>query len=243
MKNKTRNKKKYHWPLKKREWRKYIIEFLSVFIAVISAFALNNWNDNRRDRNAEWNILEEIANGLQQDIKDIKLNVYGHDRGLRACVFWRKAINNEDIVQDSVEVYYQGLTRDFISIQNTSGYESLKSKGLEIIENDSLRSQIISLYEYDFSILKKFEEEYHENQFQKIYYKEFNEIISPSLVFDSIGKIEYVTIPIKISESDRRIFLTYLRKIEMNREFILRYYSGVEDKIRKVIKEINKELN
>ncbi len=32
---------------------KFLLEFISVFIAVIFAFALNNWNDNRRDDNAE----------------------------------------------------------------------------------------------------------------------------------------------------------------------------------------------
>ena len=42
---------------------KYTFEFLSIFIAVISAFALNNWNDNRRDRLAENKILTEIYNG------------------------------------------------------------------------------------------------------------------------------------------------------------------------------------
>lgn len=36
--------------MKKGNWKKYGIEFLSIFIAVIAAFALNNWNDNRRDR-------------------------------------------------------------------------------------------------------------------------------------------------------------------------------------------------
>ena len=49
---------------------------------------------------------------------------------------------------------------DYISIQNISGYETLKSNGLELIRDDSLRFEIITLYEYDYSILKKFEEEY-----------------------------------------------------------------------------------
>jgi hypothetical protein len=34
-------------------WKKIGIEFLSVFIAVISAFALNNYNENRRAKISE----------------------------------------------------------------------------------------------------------------------------------------------------------------------------------------------
>ncbi|MCC7526191.1 MAG: hypothetical protein IT250_15280 [Chitinophagaceae bacterium] len=31
-------------------WGKYAFEFLSIFIAVVSAFALENWGQERRDR-------------------------------------------------------------------------------------------------------------------------------------------------------------------------------------------------
>ena len=57
--------------MKNRSWKSYLLEFFSIFIAVISAFALNSWNENRRDYNAETKILSEISNGLQKDIKDI----------------------------------------------------------------------------------------------------------------------------------------------------------------------------
>ncbi|WP_417612232.1 hypothetical protein [Owenweeksia hongkongensis] len=50
-------------------WRKNGFEFLSIFIAVVSAFALNNWNENRRDAHSENKILMEIYNGLEKDWK------------------------------------------------------------------------------------------------------------------------------------------------------------------------------
>ena len=50
--------------MKKRKWKKYIFEFLSIFIAVISAFALTNWNDNLNSRHSEQKILTEIKNGI-----------------------------------------------------------------------------------------------------------------------------------------------------------------------------------
>ena len=136
-------------------WKKHILEFISVFIAVFLAFALSNWSENRRGENTEKKILSEISNGLKKDLGDIQINIEGHKYGIKACKYWRNVVSEEQFSQDSIHWYYFGVTRDFTSVQNTSGYESLKSKGLEILKNDSLRFEIISLYEYDFNSLKK----------------------------------------------------------------------------------------
>ena len=222
---------------------KFAFEFLSIFIAVISAFWLNHWNDNRRDNHTETKILQEISRGLEKDIEDIKLNIRGHRLGIRACVYWRKVLNNEIEKPDSVQFHFRSLTRDYITIQNGSGYESLKSKGLDIIKNDSLRSSIISLQEYDFNILTKFEEEYYENQFQRNYFQDINYLLAPNFAFDSAGQIVNIEMPIELSNGDKKRLFSYLWKIQSNREFILRFYAGVEDKIKLVIEHIQQEVD
>lgn len=227
---------------KSKNWSKFLIEFISVFIAVVFAFALNNWNDNRRDNNTEKKILSEISNGLKKDLDDIKLNISGHKEGVNACKYWRRIINNNEFSQDSLLTYYLSLTRDFISIQNRAGYETLKSKGLELIKNDSLRLEIISLYEYDYETLMKLEETYGEMQFQNNYYKELNSIISPYFIFDKSGNINNIKLPIDLNKINKNTFMTYLWKIEVNRNFILLYYSELEEKTKKLISNIKTEL-
>jgi hypothetical protein len=88
--------------MKKLKWKKYGFEFLSIFIAVISAYALNNWNVSRIDNNAEDKILTEIVNGLKKDIDDIRINRGGHEEGIRACGFWRNVIANKESNFDSL---------------------------------------------------------------------------------------------------------------------------------------------
>lgn len=73
----------------------YAFEFLSIFIAVLSAFGLNNWNENRCNAKAENKILIEISNGLKKDIQDVALNIEGHQFGLKATQFWRKVITGQ----------------------------------------------------------------------------------------------------------------------------------------------------
>ena len=228
--------------MKKRNWKKYAFEFLSIFIAVISAFALDSWNDNRRDNQTSYKILTEISNGLKKDIQDINLNVRGHKEGIQACKFWRKLIQNKEVKLDSINQHYINLTRDFISAQNVSGYETLKSKGLELIRNDSLRFDIISLYEYNYGALKTFEENYYEMQFQQNYYKEINSYISPYFEFDAKGNIATINTPLKLSHREKNTFLTYLWKIQANRSFILRYYAEMKGKITTLDQQIEEEL-
>ncbi len=225
-----------------KNWRKYTFEFLSIFVAVVSAFALNNWNDNRHNRNAENKILIEIYNGLEKDLNDIHLNEMGHKRGIEAVNYFRKLLAQKPVSSDSVMFYYLKLTRDFVSIQNTSGYETLKSRGLELIENDSLRTKIISLYEYDYNSLKKLEEDYYELQFHENYFKEINHSISQNFEFNEDNIFTGIKTPVEIEPGKKKILLTYLWKIHENRNFILQYYSQVKNKIEQLRAEIKNEI-
>lgn len=229
--------------MKTSNWKKYGIEFLSIFVAVVSAFALNNWNENRRDSNAEDKILIEIYNGLKKDIDDIRINKGGHDAGISACKFWKNVVENKPVNLDSLPYHYLNLTRDYISIQNISGYEALKSKGLELIEDDSLRTVIISLYEYDYNVLRKFEEEYNEMQFQENYFKEINNHLAPNFVFGEKGYPIGIDLPLNLSISEKKILLSYLLKIQVNRRFILGFYSEMDSKINQILTRIEKHQN
>lgn len=227
---------------KNKNWKKYGFEFLSIFIAVISAFALNNWNENRKDSISESKILAEIANGLEKDLIDIKLNIRGHKEGIAACQYFAKAFAGKDLATDSLMQQFFNLTRNFVSIQNTAGFETLKSKGLELIKNDSLRHKIISLYEYDYNILQKLEEEYSEMQFQENYFKEINKELAPNFIINNDGVLTGINNPLVIKPCEKNKLFLYLWKIQSNRVFILQYYSEIEEKIHVVKEYIIDEL-
>lgn len=223
-------------------WKSYAWEFFTIFIAVISAFALNNWNENRRDDRAAAKILTEISNGLQKDLVDININISGHKEGTDACKYFRRILKNETVDTDSLGLYYLALTRDFFSAQNNSGYETLKSRGLELLKNDSLRFDIISLYEYDYESLKTMEENYYEMQFQANYFKDFNNTIAPHLEFDEMGNIVGVNTPLDMSAETQNVLFAYLWKIQVNRRFILYYYASMEQKIKGIRERIEMEI-
>lgn len=227
---------------KKLPLGKFAFEFFSILLAVISAFALNNWNDTRKDQNAQNKILIEIKSGLQKDLLDIDENITGHRTGIKACRYYRKLVLGNSVDLDSFPIYNFNLLRDFVSIQNTSGYETLKSKGLELIHDDSLRSEILYLYEYDYEILYKLEETYGELQFHNTYYHSVNDIMNDHHTFNEKGNLTGLAQPFKLNKPEKNRMLLYLLNIERNRWFILNYYELVKVRLTELSNKIESEL-
>lgn len=215
--------------------RSYFLEFASVFVAVIAAFALNNWNDNRKDHVAEDKILREIRNGLIKDKEDIAHNLAGHRTGLQACAYWHRLFTGQSADPDSAGLHFFTLTRDFVSIQNRAGYESLKSKGLETIKDDSLRLAIIGIYEYDYNVLIKLEEDYHEAQFYKNYFHALNATISPWATFDGQGNMNGIVPNARFEGPGINELLVDIWKIRANRLFVMQFYHEVDIKIDRIL--------
>lgn len=213
-----------------------------MFLAVIAAFALNNWNDNRRDARAEEKILSEIRNGLISDMVDIKLNKESHELGIKSCEFFRDLVNNKTVEQDSTLINYYVLTGGNLSIMNKTGYEALKSKGLEILRNDSIRSQIITLYEGDYQKIYKLEETVPALQFFESFGKPIGEFFAPYMVFDKNGTLRKIEQPINLSKKEKNLFLSFLLRMQFSRMMILNEYQKTEEKVKALLDLVDSEL-
>jgi len=229
--------------VKKRKWKKYAFDFLSIFIAVVSAFALNNWNDNRNNKESEQKILTEIKNSIAVDVDDFKNNINGNKMSLRADQLFRELINGNHIPQDSIALLYTLLFRDYVPIINKSAYESFKSNNLKTISNDSLRLQIIKLYDYYYSILEALEYKVPEMQSFSNYYSEINSLLYPYMEFnEATGDLIAIHNPVQLSENEKQKILSYLWRIRKNRTYKLGRYETIIQEIEKVKSNIEKEL-
>jgi len=220
---------------------KYVIEFLSMFIAVLSAFALNNWNENRRDQIVEEKILLEIKNGLKLDLEDFESNVKFHERNIKSIIYLGKFLKNDTVQQDSSYQKYTLLFRETVLLLNRSGYESLKNKGLEIIENDSLRFNIIRLYENVYKSLYTLEQEIPELQTYH-YSKTINNIFYKYYTYDTIGNFKRINKNNKPTKVEINFFKNDLRDMYYNEVNIDSLYSITTKEVNELLKEIDNEL-
>jgi len=219
-----------------------ITELFIIFIGVSLAFALQNWSDNNRNKDATHKILLEIKNGLEKDIEDLDINLKGHQSSIRAAQFYTAVLQDSMPITDSIFYHYFYITRDYISIQNRTGYETLKSRGLELIESDSLRKNIISLYDFDFEILEKMEEEYAEMQFTRLFFHKIHGPLSEYYKMDAHGLISDLDYPIQLSSIEKNRILQYIKRIEINRNFMIKTYQDIKQKAVELISLIDETI-
>ncbi len=215
-------------------WKHYFIEFLSVFVGVTLAFALSTWNEGRRDSIAEHDTMLELREGLKRDRQDLETNLAGHRAGIHACNRFRSWVNGNEIGADSIGQLYHVLVRDFVSVQNKTAYEVLKAKGLELITADSLRAQIVNLYDYELEIVEKLEEHYAATQYFATYAGSVDRIFLDYLVLDAMGKVTALKPSSNLSERDKKELLLILARLESDRSFTAQFYEEVLKAVNRI---------
>jgi hypothetical protein len=140
-------------------------EIILVVIGILIALQINTWNNDNQQTKIELKYLEEIKQNLTKDIASIDFNIAFNKSKLQSNKIVLKYLNGKINYTDSLDFHFSNLFFSTRTLVNMSAYENLKSRGLEIITNDSLRQRITKLYEYDFYNAIDFETK-DENQFQ-----------------------------------------------------------------------------
>jgi hypothetical protein len=127
-------------------WRHLLAEIGITTLGILIALALNAWWQDRQDRRVELEALREMRVALVGDVADLREDL---DR-------YRRVDRTTRLLLDRMHArlpYAPGLDTVFGAqlsyrrhLSNTSAYESLRSRGLGLIDDDSLRLAVIDFY-------------------------------------------------------------------------------------------------
>ena len=132
-------------------WTFVIGEFFLVFLGILIALQVDNWNQNRKERKMERVLLSEMLTDLNGDLEDIEANTSAMERYKNANQVVLEFLDSNLPWHDSLGYYFAQLFGGSLFDINTSAYESLNSIGIELIHNDKLRQQITALYSVRYS--------------------------------------------------------------------------------------------
>jgi len=125
-------------------------EIVLVVIGILIALQINNWHNNNVEKRVEKEILNEILVNLETDIENIEIKKKENDLYLKHNQLVLDHLKNKTPLTDSLKHYYSYLY-GFGNFQPmTVAYEDLKSRGLNIIKNKTLRKKIAELYDYQY---------------------------------------------------------------------------------------------
>ena len=90
---------------------------------------------------------------------DSHFNIDFNEVRRRAAEMVLKSLEEHEAYSDTMDQYFGNLLYTTRSVMNYSAYETLKSRGLEIISNDSLRMMITQLYSFSYHNVIDFEKQ------------------------------------------------------------------------------------
>ena len=115
-------------------------EILLVMIGILLALQVNNWNERRKDRILEKEILIEIKNTLEVNSQLVENQIAVIENLNKTSDKVIAIIENDSIYSSTYEqdFYYSFYSGTNIYLSN-NGYEALKNAGFEIISNNSVK--------------------------------------------------------------------------------------------------------
>ncbi len=134
-------------------WIRHGFETLYVIVGILVAFSLDDWNEDRKAKDTEISILNELIKGLKMDSSTLNFNIGKHNQAIQSCEIVLKALNELEEYNDSLAFHFAAVHYKTVFASTRGPYESLKSMGFERISNKSLRFAIIDIYDKWYSIL------------------------------------------------------------------------------------------
>lgn len=136
-------------------------EIVLVVIGIVIALQINNWNEKRKEAVFELKVLNEIQSGLRINISALNLGIKRNLEAINSCNVILNHFEKKLPYNDSLDVHFSASLQWFRPSIDNPAYEGLKSYGLHVIKNDSIRNKLEGIYEWKWmEILNERQDEY-----------------------------------------------------------------------------------
>lgn len=133
---------------------KYAIgEIVLVVIGILIALQLNNLNDIRKTEQEELQSLNDIKLNLMESQLEIKEKLQSDSIETKNYKTLLEHMEQDLPYEASLDSIFANIPAFYNPQLTYSAYESLKAKGIDLIQNDSLKKQIVKIFETDFALL------------------------------------------------------------------------------------------
>lgn len=167
----------------KENWIKYGFETIVIIIGILGAYSLNSWNEVRKEKIKEIELLVELKDNLTEDIKGGRQNDKKQTQRINDIEKLIEHLEAGHPDMDTLAVYFKSahILEDFEV--NYSAYETLKSIGLEKLSSKAIKKEITRYYDVNVqsrsSIIERLNIE-HRTLLQQILWEHRKTYLGPS---------------------------------------------------------------
>mgnify|MGYP000545461641 CR=1 FL=1 len=137
----------------RQNWPTYFFEILVLIIGIYGAFALESWNDQRKQKKEERIILMDIRANLEKTLQDLSQDTLEIQANLLQYKLIKRVTDNDEPYFPALDTAFGKLTRWSSPYITSTAYQALKSKGTDIISNRVLQNTIVNLFEGEFTVI------------------------------------------------------------------------------------------
>ncbi len=198
-------------------------------IGILLAMKVNNWNEWRKDRTLEREIIENVYENITLNTELLKSNLdFLKNLNASATIIEQTILNQRPYV-DTLNIHFSNARKHgFLNFMlSKSGYEAYKNAGFNLVLNRQLKDEIIELFE---ATLPRLERAYG--------FVESESELTRILVFESFYMIDNDSLYPKEYDaflSDEK-YLSLFRRIKENRLLLI-------DRIEACIEESQQVLH
>jgi hypothetical protein len=118
-------------------------------IGILLALQVNNWNEGRKDRILEKEVLIALKQTLESNITIVEERVRYFDTALESGNIIMAVIDSKLPYNDSLGFHFSRAVNGYggADVISSVGYEALKSNGIGLIMNTPLKNDILKLFE------------------------------------------------------------------------------------------------
>ena len=226
--------------LKENRLTRYMVyaigEIVLVVIGILIALNINNASAESRTRNKELVLLKEMRQNLSADLRDVRFNVVGNKGRTRSNEAVLKALQDRAELDDSLKHHFGNILGNYQMSENTAAWENLKSVGIDLISDDSLRNAIAALYStkyvYQENLEKNMDDHYQWNQLYPMVLKN----LDVEAVWVSATPVDHEGL------MDDREFREVLKMHLFIRRFMQGQYESIEDEIEDILERLDAHI-
>ncbi len=213
-------------------------EIALVMIGILLALQVNNWNEERKLIQTEQQLLIDIKENLissrQELITGKELNEVINNNNL---IIYR-AIEQDLVLTDSIQQAFASISNWHSPFFTYTAYESLKSKGLDLVRNQDLKKKIAQMYDRHFEFLVN---DYDKAEWAAVETKK--RILVRHVRFSLESGNTQTTYPVDFEVLKKDVeFANMLSNMIQLRDFGINAYQQVIDLLDELIVEIEQEI-
>jgi len=209
-------------------------EIFLVVIGILIALQVNNWNEWKKERLKEQDVLIELVENLEINLKTIIIDIENLQLLDKSSEIVLSYIYNKRPYVDSLALHFHlaRIPKQELFLSQI-GYEGYKDIGLQILPNKALKNQVLTLFETtyqsffsNYNMVNGFNPDFDNHIVQNFIYsgKRLVPIAYPEILTD-------------------HYYLSWIRAYKEGRYTLIQSEEALLEDIQEVLELLKKELN